>query len=104
MKYKIFNNITPSCLPIYFKLTSEIHQQSLRSTTENQLYIPKHNTELYRNSQAYSGFKIRNAIPGHMKECTSFENFKKGNLRGGIYVVLHVVLYCLLCMQILFMF
>ena len=32
MMYKIFNNLTPSYLPNYFKLTSEIHQRSLRST------------------------------------------------------------------------
>ena len=82
MMYKIFNNLTPSYLPNHFKFTSEIHvhQRSLWSTTENLLYIPKPNTELYRNSLAYSGSKIWNAIPEHIKQC-AFKKFKKGYLR-----------------------
>ena len=81
MMYKIFNNLTPSYLPNHFKFTSEMHQRSLRSTTENLLYIPKPNTELYHNSLAYSGSKIWNAISEHIKQCASVENFKKAYLR-----------------------
>ena len=35
MMYTIFNNPTPSYLPEYFKMTSDIHQRSLRSTAES---------------------------------------------------------------------
>ena len=70
MMYKIFNNLTPSYLPEYFKMTSDIHQRSLRSTAENLLYIPKPNTELFRKSLSYSGSKIWNAIPDHIKRST----------------------------------
>ena len=50
MMYKIFNNLTPSYLPEYFKMTSDIHQRSLRITAENLLYISKPNTELFLKS------------------------------------------------------
>ena len=67
LMYKIFNNLTPSYLQEYFTFTSDIHQRSLRSTTENLLYVPKPNIELFRNSLSYSGSKIWNAIPDHVK-------------------------------------
>ena len=62
MMYKIFNNLTPSYLPEYFEMTSDIHQRSLRSTAENLLYIPKPYTELYCKSVSYSGSKIWKTI------------------------------------------
>ena len=81
MMYKIFNNLTPSYLPEYFKMTSDIHQRSLRSTAENFLYIPKPNTELFRKSLSYSGSKIWNAIPDHIKRSTCIAHFKRDYLK-----------------------
>ena len=69
--YKILNNHTPSYLKEYFTFTSEVHHRSLRSTTENLLYIPKPNLEIFRNSLSYSGSRIWNAIPEHIKQSTS---------------------------------
>ena len=77
MMYKIFNNLTPSYFPEYFKMTSDIHQRSLRSPAENLLYIPKPNTELFHKSLSYSGYKIWNAIPDHIKQSTSIAHFKR---------------------------
>ena len=76
MMYKIFNNLTPSYLQDYFSFTSGIHQRSLRSTTENLLYVPKPNIELFRYLLSYSGSKIWNAIPNHVKQSTSITQFK----------------------------
>ena len=75
--YKIFNNLTPLYLPEYFKMTLDIHQRSLRSTAESLLYIPKPNTELFHKSLSYSGSKIWNAIPDHIKQSTSIAHFKR---------------------------
>ena len=69
--YKILNNLTPSYLKEYFTFTSDVHHRSLRSTTENLLYIPKPNLELFRSSLSYSGSRIWNAIPEHIKQSTS---------------------------------
>lgn len=76
MMYKILNNLTPSYLKGLCTLTSEIHLRSLRSTTENLLYVPKPNIELFRNSFAYSGSKIWNAIPEQVKQSTTVVQFK----------------------------
>ena len=37
LMYKIFNNLTPSYLQEFFTFTSDIHQRSLRSTSDNLL-------------------------------------------------------------------
>ena len=90
MMYKTFNNPTPSYLPEYFKMTSDIHQRSLRSTAENLLYIPKPNTELFHKSLSYSGSKIWNAILDHIKQSASIAHFKR-DLKYSLYV--HRILY-----------
>ena len=71
LMFKIFNNLTPSYLQDHLTLTSDVHQRPLRSTTENLLYVPKPNIELFRTSLSYSGSKIWNAIPDHVKQSTS---------------------------------
>ena len=81
LMFKIFNNLTPSYLQDHFTLTSDVHQRPLRSTTENLLYVPKPNIELFRKSLSYSGSKIWNAIPDHVKQSTSIIQFKKEYLR-----------------------
>ena len=58
MMFKIFHNLSPSYLQDLFHHTSEIHGRTLRSTTENLLYVPKPNIEQFRNSLSYSGSKI----------------------------------------------
>ena len=90
MMYKIFNNPTPSYLPEYFKMTSDIHQRSLRSTAENLLYVPKPKTELFHKPLSYSGFKIWNAVPDHIKQSSSIAHFNR-DLKYSLYV--HRILY-----------
>ena len=67
MMYKIFNNLTPSYLPEYFRMTSDIHLRSLRSTAESLLYISKPNTELfhprpYQAKYLYCSFQERSKM------------------------------------------
>ena len=61
LMYKIMNKLTPN----YLKKTPSLHLRhpSLRSTTENLLYISKPNMELFRKYFVYSGSKIWNRIP-----------------------------------------
>ena len=76
MMFKTMNNLNPPYIKNLFKFTNEIHDRCLRSASDNLLYIPKPNCELYRNSLAYSGSKIRNSIPQDVKNSDSVAIFK----------------------------
>ena len=75
--YKIFNNLAPEYLKGLFKHTADIHQRSLRSTSDHLLYVPKPNIEQFRNSISYSGSKIWNSIPENIRLSDSIISFKK---------------------------
>ena len=79
LMYKIMNNLAPPYLANIFK-SKDVHDRTLRSTSENLLYIPKPNIELYRNSLAYSGSKIWNSIPEQLRNATSLQQFRNGYL------------------------
>ena len=76
MMYKSMNNLAPPYVGQLFQHTNEIHSRSLRSTTEDLLYVPKPNCESFRNSLAYSGAKIWNSIPLNVKSAKTIEQFK----------------------------
>ena len=80
LMYKIMHDLTPPYLANIFKLSKEVHDRTLRSTSENLLYVPKPNIELYRNSLAYSGSKIWNSIPDRLRNATSLQQFRNGYL------------------------
>ena len=80
LMYKIMHDLTPPYLANIFKLSKEVHDRTLRSTSENLLYVPKPNIELYRNSLAYSGSKIWNSIPDRLRNSTSLQQFRNGYL------------------------
>ena len=77
LMYKIAHNLKPSYLSDLFQFTSEIHSRTLRSTSENFLYVPKPKIEVYRNTLSYSGSKIWNSIPENIKVSSSLEQFKR---------------------------
>ena len=77
LMYKITHNLTPSYLSDLFQFTSEIHSRTLRSTSENLLYVPKPKIEVYRNTLSYSGSKIWNSIPENIKVSSSLEQVKR---------------------------
>ena len=71
--------------PDYLKnvsvFTSEIHSRLLRSSSNFQLYTPRPNTELFRNSFIFSGTSIWNSIPEYIKTASSVKHFKSLYLR-----------------------
>ena len=58
LMFIIMHGLTPSYLHNLFQFTSEIHNRSLRSISEDLLYIPKPKLEIYRNTPTYSVSKI----------------------------------------------
>ena len=75
--YKIFNNLSPDYLRNSFTFTSNIHDRTLRSSSQFQLYSPRPNTELFRKSLVYSGSVIWNSLPYHVKNASSVIQFKR---------------------------
>ena len=76
MMYKSMNNLVPSYIGQLFHHSNEIHSRNLRSTSDDLLYVPKPNSEIFRNSLAFSGAKIWNSIPSNIKSANSVEQFK----------------------------
>ena len=75
--YKTLNNLAPSYLTDCFNFTSSVHSRSRRSISNNDLYVPKPNTELFRKSFVYSGSKLWNNLPYHVKNAETLGKFKK---------------------------
>ena len=75
--YKIFNGLSPDYLKDMFIFTSDIHDRTLRSSSQFQLYSPRPNTEQYRKSFAYSGSLIWNDLPYFVKSAKSVAQFKR---------------------------
>ena len=74
--YKIFNGQAPSYLTESFTPVSNIHDRNLRSSSNEQLYVPKPKTELFRKTLTYSGSVIWNSIPTHIRNAQSVREFK----------------------------
>ena len=81
LMFKIMHGLTPSYLHNLFQFTSEIHNRSLRSTSEDLLYIPKPKLEIYKNTLTCSGSKIWNAIPENIRNSDTLPHFKKKYLQ-----------------------
>ena len=75
--YKTLNGKSPEYLKVLFTFTSDIHSRLLRSITNEQLYIPRPNKDLYRNSFAFSGSSIWNSLPLTLKQSSSIAQFKR---------------------------
>ena len=66
-------------MPFYMKSIFTVHsnsQYSLRSERKGDLVVPKFKNECYKNSFAYSGAKLWNALPMKIRESTSLSEFK----------------------------
>jgi len=61
------NNICPKYWQNYFTFTNEIHSKSWRCAEQLNLYIPKPNVEIFRETFAYSAADIWNCLPHDVK-------------------------------------
>ena len=76
LTYKAMNNLAPSYLSNLLVPVSNTLAYGTRSTTNNNLVIPTHNTELFKQSFSYSAVTIWNSIPLSLKETPSLQYFK----------------------------
>ena len=73
--YKVLNNLAPDYLNI-FKLVESVHSYRTRSTSRNDLYIPKHSTQIFKKSFVFNGVKIWNSLLKDLRTSTSLNSFK----------------------------
>ena len=73
--YKSMNNMSPTYISSLFNFQNSEYY-SLRSVENNNMAIPKHNTELFKNSFKYSGTKVWNALPITLRTACSLPAFK----------------------------
>ena len=79
--YKALHNLAPTYLSNKFTYTHNIHSLDLRSATNQTLYVPKPNLEMYRKSLSYSGPKLWNTLPESVRNAPSLGSFKQRYLR-----------------------
>ena len=78
-KKKIVNGLAPPYLAEMFTSNNALNNYSLRSSYYD-LELPKCRTNYYKNSFAFSGVKVCNALPRYLKEERSLDKFKRGLL------------------------
>ena len=81
LMYKSLHNLAPTFLGNIFTYTHNVHNLDLRSASNQTLYVPKPNLEIYRKSFSYSGPKIWNTLPELVRNAPSLESFKQRYLR-----------------------
>ena len=74
--YKSLNNLAPTYLNDSLNPCSNVHNRSLRATTNNNLYLPKPRTESLKKTFSYSGSKIWNNLTMDIKSAESLSSFK----------------------------
>ena len=62
MMYKTMNSLAPPYLKIMFQQINSVHTRKTRSSVKNNLYIPKANKCVFRNSFAIHHFMVNDAI------------------------------------------
>ena len=74
--YKIVNGLCPKYLQDLFHPANVHSSRTLRSTSSNNLYLPRIKTEIFRKSLSYSGTLLWNGLPSTIKTCPSLRSFK----------------------------
>ena len=74
--YKSLNSMTPDYLTDMFKPLSTVSQRQTRSTTNMELWVPKHKLSITRCGFKYSGAYFYNMLPPKIRSSSSFPAFK----------------------------
>ena len=78
--YKIKHEPSPSYLHQLFPTTYST-SRVLRSNTQDNLNIPRPNTEKFKHSFQYSGARLWNDLPANIRNSNSLYSFKNSMLK-----------------------
>ena len=73
LMYKIVHGMVPE----YLLLQNDVQSHCLRSSSNNDIFLPRPNTNFYKKSFHYSAVEIWNKLPACIKCCNTLEIFKK---------------------------
>ena len=74
--YKKLNSLHPEQDIRPFQELEEQHPYNTRSVTNNNLFIPRGNTQLLNRTMSYSGSRLWNEITYEIRRVQTLENFK----------------------------
>ena len=75
--FKAIHGIAPSYLSDNITMNFDIIGYNTRSTNTMNVYIPRPNKEMYRNSLLYRGGMLWNSLPDYVKDSPSLDSFKR---------------------------
>jgi len=86
--YKFKNKQLPFTFLHYFQETSTICSKQLRSTTNQNYFLPRYRTKKIQRSIKFQGAKIWNSINAEIRKSSSIKMFKK---KYKLYLLSHYI-------------
>ena len=74
--HKELNNLHPEQDTSLFQKLDDQHTYNARSVTNNNLFIPRGNTQLFNRTMSYSGSRLWNETPYEIRRIQTQEDFK----------------------------
>ena len=76
LRYKALNGPTPEYITNMLTPNSQVHDQTLRSSVDGTLMVPRSHTSLYDKSFSVSAPKYWNSLPTYIKNAPSLSSFQ----------------------------
>ena len=77
MHFKINREMTPQSVNNMFNNISDFHDYQTRGSLQDNYFRIPINEQITKTAISYSGLKLRNDIPGSIRDSPSLETFKK---------------------------
>ena len=74
--FKCLKNLGPLHLSNDITLVSETHNVHIRSSQQNNVHVPKPNTEIFKKSFKYHEAILWNTLPVELKHAQCIDEFK----------------------------
>ena len=74
--YKEINNLHPEQSDSPFQMLDCLYSYNTRSVSNNNLFIPRGNTQNFQKTMSFSGSKIWNEIPTEIRMAQTLHSFK----------------------------
>ena len=76
LMFKCIHGLAPDYLTCNIIMECEVSSRTTRSTNSSNLYVPYVDNEIVTKTLMYTGAKLWNSLPSHLKDLTSIDVFK----------------------------